>query len=119
MGWLIELLKTGALPQEVSFIFTIIVIFGFVFLFFKFLMNLWKYYWETMRPMIKQENTNKSEEEDSGDVFRMIVNIHEKIGKMTSDYAGKYATKEDLEDLRKKIDKAIETLSNIKGQLGM
>ena len=133
MDWLIDHLFSGdssQLPQEVSLVFSIIIIFGLVFIFMGFIIKIFKYYFETMRPVMNAEKNKaeieaaKRQQEDQGNVdnrelVRMIVGIQEKMGDMTTDYAGKYTTKEECKEQTRRIDNALEDISAIKGRIGM
>lgn len=118
------------LPPEISTIFTLVVIFGLVWIFFRFIFKFWKYYQEVMRPRQEErqrqiairaaeEEKAKHEETKKDDSYDRILDLHEKLGNLTSDYAGKYATREELKDVRDKVDKTREDVSNMKGQLGI
>ena len=110
-------------------------------MFLKFILKLISYYWETIRPDMKLEKkvavqkaiiegernaSKKSEIENKIDrrkegqeTMNMIIDLHDKIGKINSDYAGRFATRNDLKIVEDKVSEAKEDISNIKGQLGI
>jgi len=156
MDWLLKSItgkNLDKLPEEVSFIFAIVVILGFFWIFFKFISGLIKYYFETLRPMLKTEKDLKSKsdnregelkakilkmEEDAliaktkketynddkvdrrkegKETFDMILDVYEKMDKISREYAGKYANKEEVKELRDRINEVKEDLANLRGQL--
>lgn len=133
MDWLIDHLFSGdasQLPQEVSFTFAVIIIFGLVSIFLLFILSCFKYYWETMRPIAQAEKRqaeldaldrkgDKQDETGKNELFQMILDTHNRIGEMATDYAGKYATKSEFKELRDKLDRALEDLSKVKGRVGL
>jgi len=124
MDWLISLLSPSGspLPPTVNAVFVIVVIFGLTFLFFEFILRGFKYYWETMRPMINQEKKQieelaieKSKKTltnfpQSGEfppdshLFNMVSNINDRITEMVDNYSGKYVHKNEITSLKKEIE---------------
>ena len=122
--------KEGSqMPEEVSLVFAVIVIFGLIFIFFNFILRIWKYYWETMRPMLQTERRqaeltvlDRQESEHSGmsdgEFFQMMLNTNDNLREISTNIAGKYATKSEVKDVRDKVDSVSAEMSNIKGRLG-
>ena len=133
MEWLMNNLFSGnldSLSKETHLVFSLIVIFGLVFLFSSFLLKIIKYYFETLRPIFNAEkiksetNTNEKEhnrqmEVDNNELFKMILELYEKIGNMTTDYAGKYTTKAEFCEFREKLENLKDDISKIKGRIGI
>ena len=133
MGWLMDSLFSGNLDsfsKETHIIFSLVVIFGLFFLFLSFVLKIIKYYFETLRPIFNAEKikleTNNNEKDhnhqmeiDNNELFKMILELYEKIGNMTTDYAGKYTTKAEFCEFRKKLENLKDDISKIKGRLGI
>jgi len=125
MGFIINLFNSfknsGILPTTII---------GLSFVFVWFVLSFWKYYWEKMRPMIyqKQKDIERSAtdiekakhiKDSTHDMFKMIVDLHDKLGNFSVEHAGKYATKKELEEIKMSLDIIRDEVNNIKWQLGI
>ena len=96
------------------------VIFGIVFLFLTFILKGWTAYHEfrSIKPDPPEPPASSSDPN-----FVLVTSLYNKFVDLTSDFAGRYVTKADLENVRKEMRKEINDLrdeqGNIKGHLGI
>lgn len=107
MDEFIKALVDNSSNITVNGLFLLAVIICLLWLFFIFLFKMFKYYWENIRSEKKQEYEGK-------DSFQMIVELHDKIGTITAEYAGKYATRDEIRSLSNKIENIKEDVLKIK-----